>query len=397
MNKSNQQKIVEEIVESLRIPNSAYDKAEARYKSLGKWFGRSESKCSKHDPHIYPQGSFRLGTVVRGDEYDLDFGCRLRKGVTKDSHTQKDLKDLVGDDMKTYRDANNMEHELKEKHRCWRQGYADELSFHMDGVPSIPEHDDGRRLLKEAMVKAGRTTQLAEDVAALTGAITDNRLTNYDRIAPDWRVSNSEGYALWFESRMRKGMSSDQERSFLEKRAMAKVDNLPVQRASTPLQECVQVLKKHRNIMFARNEDSKPISVILTTLAAWAYNGEVDTSSALRAILSKMGSYVRNDTPRVPNPVNPAEDFADKWYDPKYAHLDLENSFGQWLEQAQQDFELILSSSDPDFIAEQVDECFGAKVDVQRLKAGICSEYPPRIHIPKKHKVSATPAKPWCL
>jgi hypothetical protein len=235
MNTENQKSIVDAVVDSLRIPDSAYEKAEARYKSLGKWFGRPESGCSKYDPHIYPQGSFRLGTVVRGEEYDLDFGCRLREGVTKETHTQKELKELVGFDMQAYRAANGMEHALEEKHRCWRQKYADDLNFHMDCVPSIPEHEDGRRYLMEAMMKAGRDSTLAKEVAELAGAITDNSLPNYALIDPRWHISNSEGYALWFESRMRLGMTKNQERIYLEARA-AKVDELPVQRASTPLQ-----------------------------------------------------------------------------------------------------------------------------------------------------------------
>ena len=46
--------------------------AEARYKDLAVWFGRPETPCYRFDPHTYPQGSFRPGTVVSGEEYDLD-------------------------------------------------------------------------------------------------------------------------------------------------------------------------------------------------------------------------------------------------------------------------------------------------------------------------------------
>lgn len=112
--------IIEEIIASVDIPESAYKKAEARYKDLGEWFGRPEAKCAEFDPHIYPQGSFRLGTVVRSDEYDLDFGCRLRQGISKSTHSQKQLKALVGADMEEYRKARRIESALKEKPRCWR-------------------------------------------------------------------------------------------------------------------------------------------------------------------------------------------------------------------------------------------------------------------------------------
>ncbi len=71
-----QKMMVEEIANSIDIPESAYERAEKRYKVLGDWFDRKEAKCFGFAPHIYPQGSFRLGTVVRPlnekDEYDLD-------------------------------------------------------------------------------------------------------------------------------------------------------------------------------------------------------------------------------------------------------------------------------------------------------------------------------------
>src|SRR5207249_355358 len=78
-----------------------------------------------------------------------------------------------------------------------------------------------------------------------------------------------------------------------------------------------------------------------------------DLASALETILTRMGELVRSERPRIPNPVNPAEDFADKWYDAAYTHLNLEKNFWDWLRQAQVDFEIIGESLDPDFITEQ--------------------------------------------
>src|SRR6202000_3140403 len=95
--------IINEIAGSIDIPDSAYEKAEARYKDLGEWFGRKEARCQRFNPHIYPQGSFRFGTVnspVTDDGgYDLDIGCRLRVGITKTNYTQQQLKELVGADL----------------------------------------------------------------------------------------------------------------------------------------------------------------------------------------------------------------------------------------------------------------------------------------------------------
>ena len=159
------------------------------------------------DPHIYSQGSFRLGTVIRpvddDGEYDLDMGCRLRVGVTKSTHTQQQLKELVGADLEDYRVARGIKEKREEKHRCWRLKYADTLKFHLDTVPSIPETFERRQLIQEAIVRTGAPAELSRLVANLTGAITDNRMWNYRIIDDDWLLSNSEGFARWFESRMK--------------------------------------------------------------------------------------------------------------------------------------------------------------------------------------------------
>jgi hypothetical protein len=348
---------VSELLKAIDVPEGAYEKAEARYLDLGKWFERDESHCSKHSPHIYPQGSFRLGTVIRpvgakGD-YDLDLGCRLRSGVSKQTHSQKDLKMLVGLDLEDYRVARKIQSALEPKHRCWRLEYADELSFHMDVVPSIPEEQGRRRTIEESMVNAGIEKVLAGNVSKHSGAITDDRLSNYGIVDNEWLVSNSEGYAVWFESRMR------QASLILEKRAAARLDQLPARRWKSPLQQVVQLLKWHREVMFQKNPDSKPISIIVTTLAAHAYNGEEDVESALAGVLERMGSFVRQGSPRVPNPINPTEDFADKWPLPQYARFKPEENFWKWLKAAQEHFKTLGTTRDPILFEKTANEAFG--------------------------------------
>lgn len=397
MNDYNTRRIIEEILLSLGIPESAYEKAEARYKDLGEWFDRAESQCSPFSPHIYPQGSFRLGTVVRPVtgllEYDLDLGCRLRRGITKDRYTQKQLKDLVGADLQAYRRARQIESRLEEKNRCWRLPYKDDLQFHVDAVPSIPEDESIKALLREAIVKAGSVRALAESVTNLAGAITDKRSPDFDRISLNWKISNSEGYALWFESRMKLAIQIIEERAHMAK--VAKVDDLPARKWKSPLQQAIQILKRHRDVMFQDAPDSAPISTIITTLAAMAYHGEPDAVSAMERILNDMNLYVRTTVPRVPNPVNPAEDFADKWADRNYAPDNLEASFWSWLEAARSDFKIVANARDVNYLAEQVQAKFALSINKDRLeeKLGLAS-----INVvtrPKAHVIPKSPAKPW--
>jgi hypothetical protein len=367
--------IIGEIAGSIDIPDSAYEKAEARYKDLGEWFGRKEACCQRFDPHIYTQGSFRLGLVNRpvheDGYYDLDMGCRLRVGVTKANHTQQQLKELVGADLEDYRTARGIKAAREEKHRCWRLKYADTLKFHLDIVPSIPESFERRLVIQEAIVRAGAPVDLAILVANLTGAITDNRMWNYQIINDGWRLSNSEGFARWFESRMKLAKALMENRA-IQARA-AKVDDLPAYRWKSPLQRSVQLLKRHRDIMFADDPDGKPGSIIITTLAARAYQGEADIADALDTILSNMGTLVNRTSPRVPNPVNPAEDFADRWTDPASQQHQLEAKFWRWLRQAQIDFDAVGKERKPDLIVEAARSKFGAALNARDLgtKLGI--------------------------
>ena len=110
--------------------------------------------------------------------------------------------------------------------------------------------------------------------------------------------------------------------------------------------------------MCAGDAEHKPISIIITTLAAHAYNEEPTISSALQSILTGMDRYIddRDGTAWVANPVNPAENFADKWVEvPKKRQ-----NFYRWLDQARQDFALYLRASSFDKVPEQLRKHLGA-------------------------------------
>lgn len=243
------------------------------------------------------------------------------------------------------------------------------------------------------MIEFGSSDPLAQTVAALAGSITDNRSQNYTVISDDWRISNSEGYARWFEDRMKLAQELLQKHAFEAK--MAKVDELPAYRWKSPLQRCVQILKRHRDVMFANSPDGKPISIIITTLAAAAYQGETEIDDAMDRVLSDMGGLVRSKAPRAPNPVNPVEDFADKWADAKYRHLNLEQNFWDWLEQAQADFEIIGGVRDIELVVEQAHEKFAADLNTDGLNERLGFGAPSITVSPKVHELTGTPAKPW--
>ncbi len=259
---TNEQKavILNHIIEGLELPDFAYDKARKRYEDLGAWFDRDESAVSINQPHIFPQGSFRLGTAIRpiddSEEYDLDLACKLQEGVRKDSDTQEALKILIGDELEAYRKARGIKNKLEAKHRCWRLEYQDEISFHMDIVPCIPADENLRKAIFESLIETKMDDVVAGSASELTVSITDDRHKDFKHICKDWNISNPEGYAKWFEYRM----NPQQTVVALEK---AQIDDVPLFTRKTPLQRVIQLLKRHRDSWSKKNPDSKPISIII--------------------------------------------------------------------------------------------------------------------------------------
>jgi hypothetical protein len=318
--------ILKQIAAELDISDSLYEQVVARYEALGKWLCRPESTVRRFDPEIYPQGSIELGTVVKPindeDEYDIDLVCELIK-LSKQMATQQQLKEWVGFEIKGYAVKNNMNSKATEGRRCWTLHYADSAKFHMDTLPSLP---DGLTLVKSLEVKGISNPWVSQAIV-----ITDNKSLTYKQITQDWPQSNPKGYVLWFRSRMPKSLFEAQK---------AKIGRVAQYKTKSPLQQSIQILKRHRDIMFAGDLDDKPISIILTTLAAHAYNGELSVSDALFRIVNNMEYFmgIQNGGAYIPNPSNPNENFADKWRD----YPRRKEKFKEWLQQAKTDFVSIL-------------------------------------------------------
>ena len=348
--------VLEHIVDVLDIPPSHYEKAAERYHSLGEWLHREESMVAKFNPQVCPQGSFRYGTVNRplfkSNEYDLDLVCEIV--LRKSAVTQKQVKTLLGTEIISYAKAHGFTDPVEEKNRCWRLNYADGVKFHMDILPSIPEDLNFIALLQQLGVPY--------ELAKLSVAITDKRHPKYTVVDPDWPRSNPKCFASWFEGRMRKA-ADDRIRKLVLKRAYASIDEVPPYEWKTPLQRSIQILKRHRDVMFRRSPYLAPISMILTTLAAHAYDGESDLYQALSDIVSKMPDFVRSSKPRIPNPVNPAEDFADRWA----SDIRLEQNFWAWHTQIKTDLRNCVELMRSEQLPEKVQKLFAVSLTAEQL------------------------------
>jgi hypothetical protein len=349
--------ILRRLAESLDISESRYLQAKERYQAVGKWLEREESTISKHAPVIYPQGSFALGTVVKPftnrEEYDIDLVSELN--LKKSEITQKQLKSMVGYEIRQYAKANNMNSSPEEGRRCWTLHYADGAQFHMDILPALPDEYFKQKLLEH---------RSSEEFADGAIAITDNTLPNYSRLDSDWPKSNPKGYAAWFKRRMESQFTA--QKQMLAESLRAKVDDVPEYKVKTPLQISIQLLKRHRDIMFKNDPEDKPISIIITTLAAKAYRNEADLVEALSNIVQDMPSHIQTvgGRPWISNPVNPEENFADKWKE----HPQRKTKFEKWLKQVQSDLERVLEEDDLRALGEFLEPRFGKQAVNESLK-----------------------------
>jgi hypothetical protein len=278
--------ILEHVGGVLDISEDLYMEAVTQYEAVGAHLARPESRLAIYAPRIYPQGSFPLGTMIQpalsGCEYDVDLVCLIN--LAKAATTQADLKNLVGCELRlAYAKI------LGECRRCWTLQFK--LKFHMDVLPSIPDAD------------LGGTAIL---------------LTDTDLIR--WQHSDPKAYLRWFHGRMATVLYEMKKALALKLRAS--VEHIPDWRVRTPLQRAVQLLKRHRDLFFRDDLDQRPASIIITTLAGTAYGGQPGVLGALEAIVATMPAAValRDGAYQILNPVNPKENFADKWNeDPRRA------------------------------------------------------------------------------
>jgi hypothetical protein len=310
--------ILEQLAKSIDLTDAQYEEAISKYDAVGRFLSNPDCNLAPYKPKIVPQGSMRIGTVTRPVheecEFDMDANCRLEISTPV---SQFRMKQLIGDCFKSNKTYERM---LEEKKRCWRLKYAETSRFHFDVVPAIA--DNFRWLLD-----LGVPLKYAEHAVL----ITDIEHPNYYLTSSELPRSNPEGYALWFLDVMK--IQADAIRMRMAIELKMNVQEVPDFKVRTPLQQAIQLMKRHRDLMYGDNE-LKPISIIINTLAAKAYQDVMSNNRGgifydiLLDIVERMPSYIKpvNGILWIANPVNPNENFADKWASEKK----LEDEFRKW-------------------------------------------------------------------
>lgn len=315
----------EKIIELFTLSKDDFLRLKELYDEIGEWLDTGK-ELKNYGVEIIPQGSVALGTAIKpfdlNDDYDVDLLCVVNSHNLRNQPQQ--LKKIVGDRLD---ERNDMECDLVEGKRCWIINYTD---HHVDILPCVPdkEKDDGSFICTKK-----------EDIFG-TCYLTHS--------------TNPVKYKEWF---FQQGQSA--------KLLTEAVQRLTMVEERTDLQKIVQLLKMHRNSFCNEcgvEHDDKPISIIITTLAAKAfintkYNNIFDLfckiANALEFYITKIDNLFY-----VYNPVDSEENFADKWQQ----YPERKKWFFCWLDNLKTDVKLIKNDYQTD-LSEGVKLLFGENIE----------------------------------
>lgn len=328
--------VLDQLFQQIELTESQYQTAQERYQSVGRWLSESDN-FHLQQATIYAHGSVGLGTAVKPitqNEFDVDLVCFLPTLAA--SSTASEIKKLVGDRLKEHGKYEGM---LEEKRRCWRINYANQ--FHLDITPSI------------------------RNLGCPMGGelVPDKQLLS-------WKATNPRGYMQRIE-RYAEMHPTFLLSEALRKQIRADVQPFPEPQLNKPLlKRIVQILKRHRDHMFdsPAKRDLAPISIIITTLAAWSYshcvrnNTYTDTFELVVDVIRRMPDFIQTEDNSghrhylVENETTEGENFAEKWNDdPRLA-----DTFSSWHGAALGAIENLLYVDGADAIAKHLSESFGA-------------------------------------
>lgn len=317
------------VISSLDISPSTFKKACEKYIAIAQYLNNHGIQAE-----IYPQGSFSLGTVVRpykndsSTNYDLDFICQILG--TKEDHSPSELRHLIEAALKENKIYSSR---LIVYDECFTIVYADNnnIGFSIDIVPATDETVPTKNILKSKSMNSA----LLDTAIAIP---KHNGERNYS-----WLTNNPKGLTAWFKN-INQPFLEFSKRAYRLKLLnenpdlFCSIEEIPQELERSPLQRVIQILKRHRDVYYAKvssGDEIKPISAIITVLAAKIASHhnpnctefellsyvltEILTQSTSTTISKTAHIYSEFDLVKkldnkwyIENPANPDDNLADK-------------------------------------------------------------------------------------
>lgn len=315
------ERLLLDIAQSISLPESLYTRLSKHYDAITDVLSTStEPSLTGFD--LFPQGSVLTRTLVRplpGAEADVD-AIAFRE--TPPTLTPCQWLDTLHTELNARARTQGT---VKRKRRCVTVSYDDSvLPAHVDVTPAIPTRGNDQ-----------------------SGGAGPLEVPDYP--SNTYHPTNPKDFAAWVTvaSEMELPLAPVTTR-LVEARTAASVEAMPSHEdmiAMDPLRLIIKLAKRHRDI-FARDnhcEETRPISVVLTTLITKAYMKVVQDArvqrreftivQALREIVRRMRDQFDRIGPglwQLSNPMRASENFVEKWHaDPALAttFFDWHNQF----------------------------------------------------------------------
>ncbi len=294
------EKFFNQIAKDLDLTDTENDAIVSSYEAVGNCLIESK-ELKEFCPNVFPQGSVRLGTVVKplkSDDYDVDLVCELNSKCL----SAKEVKHIVGNALKNSRYVSQLE---KEHGRCWTLNYNANPPYHIDILPGA--------CLPNDRVKA----------------------TNFIDNSYCWLYTNPKGFAKWFLSLKKQQLNETFKDS---------VEPIKEYSGKSVLQRAVQLIKRHRDVYFKENPDDGPASVIITALTGLSYNNESTIEDVLKNGPIQWISHIgfKDDKLSIKIPSLPDDDYADKWNEEGMKSV---NNFLKWHRQLIEDLDNLFETN----------------------------------------------------
>lgn len=320
------EQLIGNLLRRLELDPADRARAEADYEKLAE---RVAEKLSlpRHDVHIFPQGSMRTQTTI-SQRHPVKFDLDLIVKLMGPKYNSPDPEVMFAAFGKALEGSESVTGTPEEKRRCWRLGY-----------PGKPYYFDLTPAVRDQTGKVGSSLSVRDPETR-------------------WAPSNPEEFADWFctNANRRFPFQTTLRKSQVEARTT--VTPLPDEEVALDdiLRRAVQLMKLHRDTLYwGVSEDKKmvmPISVIIVTLATWAYADLLSYRAheftspieVVLAVVEAMPNYIEHGQHgwRVENPALAGENFADKWNtDGGVRH----GEFVRWHGKLESDLEALLYQS----------------------------------------------------
>lgn len=308
-------RILAEIAFSVQLPPSLHRKATERYRAVREYLEGTE-KFEDQIEHFYPQGSMAIDATIsaRGTdgEYDIDIVAQL--GTRFRGKRPNEILDDLFEALDGYRGLT-----VKRQTRCVTIYYAD--GMHLDITPALRDAGYPER---QSVIAHSKGPLARPD----------------DTYVP----MNAYGFVDWYRERTPEEINviRDFDRRWrdyaaLNNRADADVDEVPDQTefvVKNTATLALQLIKRYRNIRYAKYDGRIPPSVMLSYFAGCAAKPNTSLADLLTRLCRLIIAAIREASGNqrmllVANPSYNKDVFTDRWPE----SVSQQNEFARYLEE----------------------------------------------------------------